>query len=101
MELIIEACEGGLYIAKLTEDNHSHRWLRTLCQRHGLAFKANMRFHNLSHIRDYFSSLAPEKVWLIHNNAYDQMIGLPSASIIDRQSLHWYSASTKSSSKLL
>ncbi len=96
MELAIEACEGGFYIAKLSESDRSEKWLRSICQKHGLMYKANMRFYSLSHIREYFEPLLPTDVWLEHNHAYDEMIGLPSAGSIHRQPLHWYSVSSLS-----
>lgn len=90
MNLVIEACEGGFYIAKLSDEAHSERWLRVVCNQHGLVYKANMRFNSLGHIRDYFAPLAPSSVWLQHNCAYDEMIGLPSGEAPFRQPLHWY-----------
>ncbi|WP_053982099.1 DUF6482 family protein [Marinagarivorans algicola] len=90
MNLVIQACEGGFYIAKLTDEAHSERWLRALCHRHGLTYKANMRFHSLAHIREYFAALIPVNVWLEHNTAYDEMIGLPSGEGSYRQPLYWY-----------
>ena len=96
MELIIEACEGGFFIARLTQHDHSERWLRLVCQRQGLTYRHNMRFRSLDHIRDYFAPLTPESVWLVYNHAYDEMIGLPSVIRASRQPLHWYVRRCKS-----
>ena len=91
MELVIQVVEGGLYIAKISQQEHSERWFRVMCQRRGLAYKANMRFHSLAHVREYFQPLLPDKVWLEHSPAYDEMIGLPPSEGHYRQPLHWYS----------
>ena len=99
MNLIIQACEGGFYIAKLIDENHSERWLRIVCNQHGIAYKPNMRFHSLSHIREYFSPLAPSQVWLEHNCAYDEMIGLPSGERNSRQPLYWFDTPLKKEAK--
>ena len=92
MNLVIQVCEGGFYIVKLTDEAHSERWLRAVCQQHGLMYKANMRFHSLAHVREHFAPLIPENVWLEHNTAYDEMIGLPSGEGKYRQPLYWYQA---------
>lgn len=90
MELAIEACEGGFYIARLSQPGHNEKWLRSTCQQHGLMYKANMRFYSLSHIREYFEPLLPSRVWLEHNHAFDEMIGLPSTGATHKQPLYWY-----------
>ena len=97
MQLAIHALEGGFYVAKLTDEQHSEKWLRLTCSKHGLAYKANMRFHNLAHIREYFAPLAPEEVSLVHNTAYDEMIGSACSAGNYSQPLHWYVARDASS----
>ena len=99
MNLIIRACEGGFYITKLIDGNLSGRSLRSLCRQHGLVYKANMRFHSLGHIRDYFAPLAPANVWLEHNCAYDEMIGLPGGERNYRQPLYWFDSSFSQAAK--
>ncbi|HEY7773185.1 MAG TPA: DUF6482 family protein [Marinagarivorans sp.] len=96
MELIIEACEGGFFIAKLTQHDHNEQWLRLMCRRQGLTYRDNMRFHSLDHIRDYFAPLTPQSVWLVYNHAYDEMIGMPSSATVSRQPLYWYARRSKS-----
>lgn len=90
MELVIQVVEGGVYIARLNQPEHSERWLRVMCQRRGLSYKANMRFHSLAHVREYFEPLQPDSVWLEHHSAYDEMIGMHSSERVCRQPLYWY-----------
>ena len=90
MQLEIHALEGGIYLAKLSDGDHGEKWLRSVCKKHGVIYKANMRFHNLSHVKEFFEPLAPEDVSLIHNCAYDEMIGSPEIGGTYSQSLYWY-----------
>lgn len=92
MNLVIQAGEGGFYITRLTDETHSDQGLKARCKQQGLTYQANMRFNNLGHIREYFSPLKPNNVWLEHNCAYDEMIGLPCGETAYRQPLYWYSA---------
>lgn len=91
MELAIHACEGGFYLAKLHEEKLSDKDLQNTCRKHGINYKPATKFHSLAHIRDLFGPLAPQAVWLVHNHAYDEMIGLATSAAEHKQPLHWYS----------
>ena len=90
MDLLIEACEGGFYIAKIGHPEYSEKTLQKLFRTNGLVYKPNMRFQSLIHIRDYFEAVSPDRVWLEHSLAYDEMIGLPPSGSKHLQPLHWY-----------
>lgn len=83
MELTIRACEGGFYLASLSVGSASASELVT-------AGSGHLKFQSLEQVKDYFSEPAPEKVWLVHNVAYDEMIGLPSNEKEHKQPLAWY-----------
>lgn len=82
MELVIQACEGGFYLANLN--------LKGRDERTGRANLEIKRFNSLNRVREYFDDVAPKDVWLCHNVAYDEMIGLPSNESEVRQRLYWY-----------
>lgn len=87
MELTIRACEGGFYLTHLDDELLDPQ---DICAGAGLTYKDNMKFNCLGTIKDYFGPLAPTQVWLVHNVAYDEMIGLPSNEAEHRQPLYWY-----------
>lgn len=87
MELIIRACEGGFYLTQLSDDSDD---VKKKCASQGLRYKDNMKFNSLGNVREFFDVLSPEQVWLIHNVAYDEMIGLSSQEQEHRQPLFWY-----------
>ena len=87
MDLTIRTCEGGFYLVNL---EHSEIKPAEICAKHGISYKDNMRFSSLGTIKEYFMSVSPKSVWLLHNTAYDEMIGLPSSELEHRQPLYWY-----------
>lgn len=87
MELTIRACEGGFYLAQLSDEATD---VKKVCASQGLRYKDNMKFNNLSNVKDFFNPLSPKQVWLVHNVAYDEMIGLSSNEQEHRQPLFWY-----------
>lgn len=89
MELTVYACKGGFYVAKLTDANHSERRLRSTCLRHGISYKANMKFYSLNHIRDLFAPLAPTRVWL--RPECDPHNSLATEAFCRTKQLNWYS----------
>ncbi|WMS86801.1 DUF6482 family protein [Pleionea litopenaei] len=93
MELNIHALEGGLYLVEVTDElkNISDEIRTTIAKKASFTESHFWHFRSLGAIRDAFTSLSPQRVWLIHNLAYDQMIGLPSHPEPHRQPLHWYS----------
>lgn len=91
MKLTIHAIEGGSYVVNLSDDGRDKTALRAYCARHGVRYEPNMRFRSLGSIRDYFLALQPLDVCLVHNNAYDEMIGLNEKARSYSQPLYWYS----------
>lgn len=92
MELNIHALEGGIYLAQLEliGDAHTQAAVKQLCRKQGLEYPGSTQFRSLGAIRDAYSAIAPNQVWLVHNVAYDQMIGLNSNEQEHRQPLSWY-----------
>lgn len=89
MELTILACEGGFYLARLSSATDTAD-IEQACAKKGMRYQANERFSSLGRIKAHFATIAPNKVWLVHNKAYDEMIGLPSSEAPHRQPLPWY-----------
>lgn len=87
MELTIRACEGGFYLAVLDARDVDPA---DVCSHQGIRYKDNMKFTSLGGVKDHFDAVAPEAVWLVHNVAYDEMIGLTSVESEHRQPLYWY-----------
>jgi|GEM_PF-3065424 len=87
MELTIRACEGGFYLTQLSDESES---VEQKCASQGVRYKDNMKFNSLGNVREFFDALSPEQVWLVHNVAYDEMIGLASDEREHRQPLFWY-----------
>lgn len=90
MQLNIVSCEGGFYIATL-ETHVDVPMLIRLCAALGVIYRPQQKFFSLQAIKTHFAPIAPSRVWLEHNHAYDEMIGLPSAGGTPRERLYWYS----------
>jgi hypothetical protein len=67
MELMIESFEGGFYLAFERINNSRKLVLDTDNQ--------PVRFNSLEQAHAYFRDSAPTSAWLVHNSAYDEMIG--------------------------
>jgi len=89
MQLFIHALEGGFYVVNLVDENQTENEIQKNVKKSGIEYKPFMQFRSLFAIKHHFSKLATKETWLIHNNAYDQMIGLPSSVDHFSQQLKW------------
>lgn len=67
-KLEVQSFEMNVYLVKLHVGNQS-----------GMLYSCNslMRFHSTQQVRDAFETVKVEKAVMIHESAYDEMIGNP------------------------
>ncbi len=84
MDLHIESIEGGTYLVREVNGEHS----RIIKNHHDKP----LTFNSLNEIRNYFARTQPEHVWLTQSTPYEEMVGLESNLEPMRIELDWKSA---------
>ncbi|MDO6684952.1 MULTISPECIES: DUF6482 family protein [unclassified Agarivorans] len=77
MELVINSHEGDIYL--VCEQNLNPAQNKSHPK----------RFNSLSSVKQHYQQQHPDKVWLIHHSAYDEMCGLPSSHSEMKIELDW------------
>ncbi|WP_119395218.1 DUF6482 family protein [Salinibius halmophilus] len=82
MQIWVESCEGGIYLAKTGEKTNKD-WLR---DERGLPKK----FRSLEAVRQHFLGTNITAAWLVQQSPYNEMIGLEEKRIEPACiPLHW------------
>lgn len=73
MKLYIESHEGGIYLARIVNDNAA----TYVCHRGaGLQHQRPQKFASIGQIKEHFTGQSFDQVWLNQLSPYDEMIGL-------------------------